>query len=984
MALCLGAVAQSGSSDAAGYLRRAGAMMADSNYVGVLDQVGRALRMPLGEQERVEAECLRGCALVHTDAEQAIEALEQFLARHPGSVWRNRAAMALGDCYYGTDYQQALLCYDRVNPDALDPADRDNLLYRMACCLLKTQNYDSADMLYAKLLRSRTYGKAANFYRGYILYAKGEYADALKRFASCDATVTPGDMAPYYISQCCYMLQDYKRALATALTADKMTPADADADYHAEMLRIAGESAYQLGDYKQARKYLTEYAAATADMQPSAAYLLGLLIYGDNDFAQAERYLQIAADRDDAMGQAASLYVGQALMHQGDADGAILAFDRALKMEYDPEVTETACFNYAVAAQQGARLPFGNTVNAFERFLKLYPGSPYAPQAQEYVVAAYINGRNYQQALASIEAMGRPTDKTLRAKQQVLYMLGAQALNAGQYEQAVDYLSRGQKIKASDRDVAQETMLLLGEAQYGAGRPSQAVSELQSYVKSAGRNTANVPLAYYDLGYAQFALKKYPQAAAAFSKVLDNPGGLDAMVQADASSRLGDCYYYARDFESAGEAYDRAYDLNPKAGDYALLQKGLMEGYQRNHRQKIAMLDRLESEFPTSPLIPDALLEKTESYIQLGDNDQAIDVYRSLVKRYPGTSQGRQGALQMALTMLNAGHTEDAKAAYRDVITHYPSSEEAVQAADELKRLYALEGRTGEFMSFINSVPNAPRMDAGEADQLSFEAAEKEYITKDSVRLLELYVREYPQGMSRAKALAYLMEHAEKQADRELAYQYASALAQNYPDQAVSQDALKLMAQADEAAGDMSRALLWWRELADKASSPRMLNMARMGVARCGVATGENAEAVAATNALLRSGALDTEQRVEAECLQGIALSAQGHAREARDAWAQAAGHLSAPYGVQSAFLLAQSYYDAGDMADAEKWSKKVTEADTDRQYWVARAFILLSDIYAKQGNEFKAQQYLKSLRDNYPGDEQDIFDMIDSRTKKK
>lgn len=958
--------------------------MADGNYIGALDQVDRALSMPLYGDERVEAECLRACALVHTDPERAVDALERFLAEHSGSVWSNRATMALGDCYYGSDYSKALLIYDRVNPAALDPAAGETLQYRMACCLLNTQNYNSADLLYSELMRSRTYGKAARFYHGYIYYANGEYADALDQLEKCDAGAAPGDMAPYYISQCCYMLRDYRKALATALTADKMNPADAGAEYHAEMLRIAGESAYQLGDYSQARSYLTTYADMTSAMQPSAAYVLGLLVYGDNDFARARDYMQIAAGREDAMGQAASLYVGQALMHQGDADGAILAFDRALKLDYDPEVTEAASFNYAVAAQQGARLPFGNTVNAFERFLQSYPGSSYAPAAQEYVVSAYINGRNYEQALASIEAMGRPTDKTLRAKQQVLYMLGSQALNAGEYDRAVDYLSRLQDIKPADADVALESKLLLGEAQYGAGRAAKAVSELQSYIRSADKTAPNLPLAYYDLGYAEYALKKYDRAVAAFSKMLDNPGALDVLIQADASNRLGDCYYYAHDFDSAARAYDRAYGLNPRSGDYALLQKGLMEGYRRNHREKIAMLGRLESEFPSSPLIPDALLEKTESYIQLGDNDRAISVYRSLVERYPNTTQGRQGALQMALTMLNAGHTEDAKGAYRDVITRYPSSEEAVQAADELKRIYAAEGRTSEFMTFINSVPNAPRMDALEADQLSFEAAEKEYITRDGVRLLELYVGEYPQGVNRAKALAYLMEHAGKHDDQERAYQYASTLAANYPDQPVAQDALKLMAQADEERGDMSRALLWWHELADKASTPRMLNLARMGVARCGVATGEYAEAEAATGALLQSGALDTEQRVQAQGLRGIALQALGRDQDARDAWTHAAGHMSYPYGVESAFRLAQSYYDAGDTGQAEKWSKKVTDADTDSQYWVARAFILLSDIYSRQGDEFKAQQYLKSLRDNYPGDEQDIFEMIDTRTKKQ
>lgn len=46
----------------------------------------------------------------------------------------------------------------------------------------------------------------------------------------------------------------------------------------------------------------------------------------------------------------------------------------------------------------------------------------------------------------------------------------------------------------------------------------------------------------------------------------------------------------------------------------------------------------------------------------------------------------------------------------------------------------------------------------------------------------------------------------------------------------------------------------------------------------------------------------------------------------------------------------------------------------------MARGFILLSDVYARQGKTFEAREYLNALRANYPGTESDIFDMIDTR----
>jgi hypothetical protein len=48
----------------------------------------------------------------------------------------------------------------------------------------------------------------------------------------------------------------------------------------------------------------------------------------------------------------------------------------------------------------------------------------------------------------------------------------------------------------------------------------------------------------------------------------------------------------------------------------------------------------------------------------------------------------------------------------------------------------------------------------------------------------------------------------------------------------------------------------------------------------------------------------------------------------------------------------------------------------------MARSFVLLSDLYAKQGKTLEATQYLNSLRNNYSGDD-DIDGMITERLEK-
>ena len=73
---------------------------------------------------------------------------------------------------------------------------------------------------------------------------------------------------------------------------------------------------------------------------------------------------------------------------------------------------------------------------------------------------------------------------------------------------------------------------------------------------------------------------------------------------------------------------------------------------------------------------------------------------------------------------------------------------------------------------------------------------------------------------------------------------------------------------------------------------------------------------------------------------------------------------------------------DRGDIAGARATVEKLIGANPPHACWLARGFILLSDINRAEGNDFEADEYLRTLKANYPGDEPDIVDMISSRLK--
>ncbi|MCQ2257105.1 MAG: tetratricopeptide repeat protein [Bacteroidaceae bacterium] len=77
----------------------------------------------------------------------------------------------------------------------------------------------------------------------------------------------------------------------------------------------------------------------------------------------------------------------------------------------------------------------------------------------------------------------------------------------------------------------------------------------------------------------------------------------------------------------------------------------------------------------------------------------------------------------------------------------------------------------------------------------------------------------------------------------------------------------------------------------------------------------------------------------------------------------------------------AQALYDAGQYTEAEKSIIEAIDSGINKPYWLARAFILLSDIYKAEDRTAESKQTLESLKENYTEND-DIQTMIKERLK--
>ena len=989
------AMSQINAPDARGYMMRGSQMQASHNFTGTIDQCRHALQALKPDASEREQLLLTLChAAVAQGSPDALELVDEFLRSYPASPARSDVAMLRGDWrFFHSEWAEAVKEYSAIDPMAINSARQDELNFRQGCCWLMLDDADTAASLFRTLQSKPAWRDPARFYLGYIAYARGDYKMALQYFNSiADTNEPPCDLTPYYVAQIQYAQGDYQNALAAA---QKLLASNAAPEYQPECNRIAGESLYALGRTSEAVPYLWKYCAAVGsdNAMPSAFYILGISEYEQGHTDEAVKLLQRAVGLDSAMGQSAWLYLGQAYRQRGDKSEALLCFEKACSVDYDSQVRETAYYNYAVALSEGGRLPFANSVKVFEGFLNEYPGSARASEVRNYLVTGYMSDNDYPAALAAINRDPRPSQELLDAKQRVLFVLGTREYSSGHVAEAIGHLSEAIDLKKHDPSIARQAQLWLGDCYYTRHNYEGAATCYLNYIHESQLSSVRVDpgdtaLAYYNLGYTRFAQERYADALKDFEEAHGiiksrSAGTSRTELLPDLLNRIADCRYYLGDYKGAADGYTMSYRLNPEAGDYALYQLGIMQGLLKDHAAKVATIDRLIELFPSSGLIPQALLEKAESQVAMGKTSDAINTYDYLAETYPGTAPGRNGYLQLAITYINNGQRDKGMETYRSVIRRFPSSEEARIAADDLKQIYASQGRLSELVEFLESVPNAPHYEASDLERSAYEAAENAYHGQGSTAALKSYIADYPNGQSRASALYYLAEAAWEGGNASEAQNYAAQVLLSHPDSEVAEDALLVKARAESEMGKTEIAYSSFLELESHASGSNMLHDARMGMLQTAMDLGHYDDAVAAADKLLSSTATTSQtDAAEIRYTRAMARERLGDHEKAVKEWAELAATPSDLYGAKSALQIAQSELDRGNLAAAKSAAEGLISSDTPQRYWLARGFIVYSDILRKEGSTFEADEYLKSLRSNYPGTEADIFQMIDDRLK--
>ncbi|MDR2086112.1 MAG: tetratricopeptide repeat protein [Dysgonamonadaceae bacterium] len=957
-------------------------MYEDRNYAGCLDKM-QQYRQQENPAYIAEADFYIVVSAYYQGTREVINELKEFLEKYPTTIHRDEIAFMIGSIHFAKEeYDRAVFWLKEADMDLLSEKQQEDYAYRMALSSLKTGKKEEAFRLFSLLKTlSFTYQDAANYYLAWLHYTDKEYTQALSLFNQLKDKEEFRPEVLYYISQINFIQKRYSQTISEGTALLNNYP---DNTHNAEINRIVGISFYYEEDYSQASHYLNRFVSSGEDIAAEDYLVLGMSYYRQGNYSKAVEYLVLSKPGNNEGGQRIYLYLGQAYLNLKDYNSALRAFESASQLDFDTQAQEAAMYNYAMLLYQNSVSAFGESVTVLEDFLNKYPNSIYSDKVNDALVDIYLTTKNYETALSSIAKIKKPGDKIREAQQKIYYHLGTVAFTNNREAEAIHYFT--QAIEAGNYAPVEKNLSVYwrGESYFKQKEYDKAIRDYSSFLQT-GTNDGNLRnLANYNLGYCYFEQEQYNKAESYFQLFVDAENSKMSFL-ADAYARLGDCCFYSRRFTEAEKAYTQSINLMPSAGDYALFQKGFVLGLLKNYTGKIALLDKLIGGHPDSPYIADAFYEKGHAYVMLENNPAAIETYQLLLSQYPNSNPARKAGIQLGLLYYNINQPQKAAAAYKRVIAEYPGSEEAKVALQDLKSVYFDLNDIAGYAEYVKSLKETVKFDASEQDSLTYLAAERLF-TKGNINQaqssLKNYLQSFPTGAFSANAHYYLANtYYQQQKFAEAKTEYAKVLEAG--NTRFTEEAVARTAELQFRDKEYEAALLSYERLQNTAATKANKEVGALGVVRSAAQLKKPAPVIASANLLLNDRSLSPEIAVEARYFRAKAYLDAGETRLAEKDLEELAKDTRTAFGSEAKYLLAQHYFDSGHPNETQIIIQDYVQQGTPHPYWLARSYILLSDVYAAKNDLLQARQYLESLQKNYKNTTDDIHSLINERLAK-
>lgn len=929
----------------------------------------------------LQAELHAGLSALYLEQPDAEKRLLYFIERYEPNPVATRARLAIGDYYYNQrDYDLAIKYLSQVSKSELNNDEIIEVKFKLGYCYFVKKKFNRAGSYFRQTKETKTqFYYPSNYYYGIISFYDKKYDEALKSFERATKSRRYSKVVPVYLAQIYFAKGNYDKVIQYGEPI-----VDDNTVRERQMVeQLLGQAYFEKGMYDKALPRLENYVRKTPKVTKESMYQLAYTQYKTGQFKDAISNFEQLNSLNSKLGQSALYYMADALLKTNKKSKARQAFQRASQMNFDAKMKEDALINYAKLSYE---LGFDN--EAINALRTIQTSSDYYAEAQNLMSEVFLNTRNYDQALATIRQINPTENKLKETWQKLAYFRGLQYFNEDNHPKAIELFN-----ESLARPINRETKALAyfwkAESFYKTDQYDQSISEYMKF-NSAAKEVSRLPanssmgVGYYGLGYNYIKKDNYALAGKFFSQAVAtirpklnsiNDKYVTNFVYPDALLRAGDCYIYERKYENAKDYYDVIIRQQYPNQDYAMYQKSLIHGLQSKPFEQVALLDKLVERFPASLYADDAIYTKGNTLLNMDRKQLATESYQYLLSNYPNSDKARRAELKLGLIAYSLGRDEEALNYYKGVFRADPQSEEAQDALAAIKEIYISGGNPDGYFDFVNTVQGFNLGDY-ERDSLMYKAAEIKFENRDlngAISAYTSYLQRFPSGNNSLKAHFYrgealfdLKRYQEALPD----YDYVARSSSPAYAETANHRAANIT-YYNEDARDFNAAATYYERLETIASTQELLFEAQQNGLRASYYAGDLAVVPTKADKLMQNPRATPADHAEANYFKGKALLQQKKYTEALTAFdknIELSGDDSR--AAESRYWKAFIAYKNRNLDKAMDLCFDVNKKSPNHTYWVVKAFILLSDIYAEKDNLFQAKATLQSIVDNYNGDQ--------------
>ena len=919
------------------------------------------------------------CALElgNSDAEFLFQS---FISVNPANNFTKLAFYQVGRSYFAQkNYSKAIEWFKKLEGSGLSGKESYEYRYKLAYSHFEIKEYDQAKALFAELKDQKSiFNEQSIYYFANICYLQKDYKKALIEFERLKGSGLYENSYPYYISALYFLDNRYDDVLTYAIPILKSTKQL----YETEMFRIVGASYFAKSDYTNAGIYFQNFQqkdqGKTQNNQDN--YQIGYTAFKLKDYKKSILELEKLEIADEYF-QSGMIALGESFLKSNNKQAARSAFFKASKLTFDKQLQEEGLFNYAKLSYE---LEFHQVaLDATQQFIKTYPNSIKLDSAKTLLGEILLTTKNYKDAVDILESITNRNREANAVYQKVTFYRGLEYYNERAFQNGISMFMRSNKY-IEDDEIHSLSTYWLAEAMYEVRKFGESVVNFEKFMElPASRKTDVYNFAHYALAYAAFEHESYRKAATYFTRFLRG-NEKDKNTINDAILRLADSYFVLKNYEEALVYYNRIIASKTSSEDYALFQRGMIQGLQGQNDSKIATHQSLLQQFPKSNYSDDASFEIPYTYFIKGDFEIAKTDLSALIQKYPRSSYVPRALITIGLVELNQDQEEAAIVTFKRVVSEYTTTDEAKLALESIKNIYLQKSDATGFLDYAHTT-SIGNLSTYEQDNITFQAANNRFLTADyqgTFESVNAYFDKFPKAVHdkharfiRAESLVKLKRPNEAIPDYEF---ILNDWTSDYTERALISISKIYLAQKK-----YNEAIVHLKKLELTSEYKANYSFAVNNLMEAYSSMNLPDETLQYVKFIKESNKSSEEDLFRAGLYSGKANLIIGDTIQAVKAFTEVAEKTQTVTGAEAKYNMANILYLRREYKNSLSSAFDLTNKMPSHDYWVAKTYILIADNYIALKDVFQAKSTLQSILENYENKDDDILALAKEKLEK-